>query len=137
MKSIALTLVTTFAIIGCPHWCADEIKQELVAPGDKHRARVIERNCGAMTHFVTVVELDENSLLFSRTQEVFHAFNTHQLRLEWQRENLLRIECRDCSRAEIRDKLPSALGVDIEFTLPKEKDLLGSDHAEGSSKSGH
>ncbi len=124
MKRFLLALTATLAMVGCAHWlCADEVKQEFVVSGGKYRARVIERNCGAMTHFVTVVELMKRSLLLSRRKEVFHAVNSHELTLDWQRQNLLRIECRDCSKAEIRDKLPSAFGIEIEYTLPNDRDL--------------
>ena len=132
MKRFLLITATALLMTGCAHWwCGDEVKQALAFPGGRHSVRVIVRNCGAMTHFLTVIEIRQQSRFFSRAQEVFQADNPHQLKFEWQKEDLLKIQCLDCYKVEIREALPSALGVNIEYTFPKNKNLFGTDDAAG------
>lgn len=124
-------LTAALVAAGCSQiWCKDELKHEYTSPGGGHTARVVERNCGAMTHFLTLIELRERHLLFSRSQDVFQADNPHELKIAWQGENLLRIECLDCSTSEIREKLTASFGVEIEYSFSKSRDLAVSDRTE-------
>ena len=119
MNKILLALVVSVMVTGCGYWCRDTVKQEILVSDRKHTAIVVERNCGAMAHYLTVVQIKERFLLFSRTQEVFQANDQHELKVEWQGEHILKIQCLDCSKRQVREAMKHVLDVDVNYTLQR------------------
>ena len=117
MNKVLLVFAAAIIVTGCGSWCKDTVKKEVPVSDGKYMARVVERNCGAMTHYLTVVQVRERHLLFTRTQEVFQADNPHELKLEWQGEHLLKIQCLDCIKGQVREAKKDSLGVKIDYKL--------------------
>lgn len=118
MKKLFFCTVSALILQGCaPRFdCGDYIKSESKSPGGKYIATYYERDCGATTDTATTINLRNSLAKFSADEGViFVSEGQFQVKLIWDDDMSLRIECPDCRPHDIFKQEKSWAGVSISY----------------------
>ncbi len=120
MRKLSFCILLALFLQGCaPRFdCNDQIKAELKSPDGKFIATYYERDCGATTDTATRINLRLNSAKFSADEgQVFISEGQFQVKLVWDGDTSLRIECLDCRPRDIFRQEMSWSGVRISYLV--------------------
>lgn len=118
MRNLFLCFVFALALQGCaPKFdCSDDIKSEVTSPAGKVIATYYERDCGATTDTATRINLRPAFSKFNADEGlVFVSEGRFQVKLIWDSDRSLRVECPNCKPRDIFKQEKSWAGVSVSY----------------------
>jgi hypothetical protein len=107
--------------IGLTGDCSDETKLVVSSPDGRYVATWYERDCGTTTRFANIVSLRAAEAKFDPSDaaaRIWVAKNQPRLRIRWQDDSTLRVECEECPKRDIVKQVKSWQGVTILHSNP-------------------
>jgi hypothetical protein len=112
-----------------PH-CRSDVIKTTVSPGGTYSVHVVEADCGATTRFMSSVQVERTTprfglgMLGRPKEKVFGAeVRATRLRLYWQSDSHLLVECSNCSESEIAFHQPQWESLNIILSTKKAQEV--------------
>jgi hypothetical protein len=114
IATLAVPLIAVGAS-GC-NPCKTEILERNASPDGKWTATILTRDCGATTsEYMAVSVQDARQKHLDPKNEVFVTKHIHRLRVSWDRNVSLVIECENCSSDDIKKRIERLGSIQITY----------------------
>lgn len=102
--------------------CDDTLRSKALSADGRLVANVYERNCGATTDFITIVNVQGTSDKFDGNEgPLFSAKGRYELSVAWTGPRTLLITCAKCSRKYVLREVIIQGGIDVKYSLGSEQ----------------
>jgi hypothetical protein len=102
--------------------CEDSLRSKAISGDNRLVASFYERNCGATTDFVSMVNVQSTSDRFDGEQgTLLSVTGRYNISLEWAGPRKLVITCANCARNNIFRQVIVLGDVDVSYNLPSSR----------------